>query len=116
MEIKKVGVLSCGWMGSGITQVSTMAGFDTTVLEVEQKFLDSDSAGIEKLLSECAALDGIVQNEAIFGTNTIVDPVYCIRNVAVVRSLSRPPSADEFGMTKFQVRSPFLCGKKFDPR
>ena len=37
MEIKKVGVLGCGLMGSGIAQVCAMAGFDVTVLEVEQK-------------------------------------------------------------------------------
>ena len=54
MEIKKVGVLGCGLMGSGIAQVSAMAGFDTTVLEVEQKFLDRGFAGIEKSLNRFA--------------------------------------------------------------
>ena len=54
MEIKKVGVLGCGLMGSGIAQVSVMAGFDTTVLEVEQKYLDKGFAGIEKSLSKFA--------------------------------------------------------------
>jgi 3-hydroxybutyryl-CoA dehydrogenase len=54
MEIKKVGVLGCGLMGSGIAQVSAMAGFDTTVLEVEQKFLDKGFAGIEKSLTKFA--------------------------------------------------------------
>ena len=54
MEIRKVGVLGCGLMGSGIAQVSAMAGFDVTVLEVEQKFLDKGFAGIEKSLSKFA--------------------------------------------------------------
>jgi len=54
MEIKKVGVLGCGLMGSGIAQVSAMAGFDTTVLEVEQKLLDHGFAGIEKSLGRFA--------------------------------------------------------------
>lgn len=40
MEIKKVGVLGCGLMGSGIAQVAAMAWFDVTVLELEQKYLD----------------------------------------------------------------------------
>jgi 3-hydroxybutyryl-CoA dehydrogenase len=52
MEIKKVGVLGCGLMGSGIAQVSATAGFDTTVLEVEQRFLDKGFAGIEKSLAK----------------------------------------------------------------
>ncbi|HUI83392.1 MAG TPA: 3-hydroxybutyryl-CoA dehydrogenase [Candidatus Binatia bacterium] len=51
MNISKVGVLGCGLMGSGIAQVAATAGFDVTVLEQEQKFLDKGFAGIEKSLS-----------------------------------------------------------------
>ena len=54
MEIKKVGVLGCGLMGSGIAQVSAMAGFDVTTLEVDQKFIDKGFAGIEKSLAKFA--------------------------------------------------------------
>ncbi len=54
MEIKKVGVLGCGLMGSGIAQVAATAGFDVTVLEVEQKYLDQGLAGIEKSLAKFA--------------------------------------------------------------
>ena len=54
MEIRKVGVLGCGLMGSGIAQVAATAGFDVSVLEVEQKFLDKGFAGIEKSLSKFA--------------------------------------------------------------
>jgi 3-hydroxybutyryl-CoA dehydrogenase len=54
MEIKKVGVLGCGLMGSGIAQVAAMAGFETSVLEVEQKYIDKGFAGIEKSLSKFA--------------------------------------------------------------
>jgi 3-hydroxybutyryl-CoA dehydrogenase len=54
MDIKKVGVLGCGLMGSGIAQVSATAGFEVTVLEVEQKYLDKGFSGIEKSLSTFA--------------------------------------------------------------
>src|SRR5467141_5060770 len=54
MEIKKVGVLGCGLMGSGIAQVCATAGFEVTVLEVEQKYLDTGFAGIEKSLQKFA--------------------------------------------------------------
>jgi len=54
MEIKKVGVLGCGLMGSGIAQVCAMAGFDVTVLEVEQKFLDKGLLAIFKSLAKFA--------------------------------------------------------------
>jgi 3-hydroxybutyryl-CoA dehydrogenase len=54
MEIRAVGILGCGLMGSGIAQVSATAGFNVTVLEVEQKFLDKGFAGIEKSLAKFA--------------------------------------------------------------
>ena len=54
MTIKKVGILGCGLMGSGIAQVSAAAGYDVTVLEQEQKFLDKGFSGIEKSLGKFA--------------------------------------------------------------
>src|ERR1700757_4674932 len=54
MTIKRVGVLGCGLMGSGIAQVSAVAGYDVTVLEQEQRFLDKGFAGIEKSLAKFA--------------------------------------------------------------
>src|SRR5438067_13545220 len=51
-RIKKVGVLGCGLMGSGIAQVSAQAGYETVVVEVEQKFLDKGMAGIDKSLGK----------------------------------------------------------------
>src|SRR5260370_33761472 len=54
MQINKVGVLGCGLMGSGIAQVAATAGFDVTVLEVEQKYLDKGFAGIDKSLTKFA--------------------------------------------------------------
>src|SRR5690348_1514427 len=54
MQIKKVGVLGCGLMGSGIAQVSATSGYEVTVLEAEQRFLDKGFAGIEKSLAKFA--------------------------------------------------------------
>ena len=51
-DIKKVGVLGCGLMGSGIAQVSAQAGYETVVREVEQKYLDKGVGGIEKSLAK----------------------------------------------------------------
>ena len=51
-SIKKVGVLGCGLMGSGIAQVSAQAGFDTVVVEVEPKFLEKGMSGIDKSLGK----------------------------------------------------------------
>ena len=52
MEIKTVGVLGCGLMGSGIAQVCAAAGYTTIVREVEQGFLDKGLGRIDKFLSD----------------------------------------------------------------
>ena len=52
MEIKKVGVVGCGLMGSGIAQVCATAGFDVISLEIEQKYIEKGFAGIRKSLNK----------------------------------------------------------------
>ena len=47
-EIRKVGVLGCGLMGSGIAQISAQAGYETVVRETEQSLLDRGFGGIQK--------------------------------------------------------------------
>ena len=50
MAIQKVGVVGCGLMGSGIAQIAAATGHETTILEVEQKFLEKGIASIHKSL------------------------------------------------------------------
>jgi 3-hydroxybutyryl-CoA dehydrogenase len=52
MNIKTVGVLGCGLMGSGIAQVCAASGYKTIVREVEQGFLDKGLARIGKFLGD----------------------------------------------------------------
>lgn len=54
MQIKQVGVIGCGLMGSGIAQVAATAGFHVTVLEAEQVYLDKGLKGIERSLAKFA--------------------------------------------------------------
>ena len=51
-EIRKVGVLGGGLMGSGIAQVSAMAGFDTIVREVSDELTEKSRSGIGKVLAK----------------------------------------------------------------
>jgi 3-hydroxybutyryl-CoA dehydrogenase len=51
-EIAKVGVLGGGLMGSGIAQVSAMAGFDTIVREISDPLIQKSRSGIEKTLAK----------------------------------------------------------------
>ncbi|HEY6110771.1 MAG TPA: 3-hydroxybutyryl-CoA dehydrogenase [Gemmatimonadales bacterium] len=51
-DIKRVGVLGCGLMGSGIAQVAATSGYETIVRDVAQPILDKAKAGIEKSLAK----------------------------------------------------------------
>ena len=50
MEIRKVGVVGCGLMGSGITEVCARAGYDTLVHEVSEDALGRGLRRIERSL------------------------------------------------------------------
>jgi 3-hydroxybutyryl-CoA dehydrogenase len=50
MEMKKVCVLGAGLMGNGIAQVCAQAGYDVTLRDIEQKFIDGGMNTIKKNL------------------------------------------------------------------
>ncbi len=51
-EIRRVGVLGCGLMGSGIAQVAATAGYQTIVRDVAAPVWERARAGIEKSLAK----------------------------------------------------------------
>ncbi len=55
MQIKTVGVLGCGLMGSGIAQVCAAAGYTTIVREVDDGFLQKGLGRIRKFLDDGVA-------------------------------------------------------------
>ena len=55
MEIKTVGVVGCGLMGSGIAQISAQAGLTTIVREVNEDALAKGRGRIEKFLGKAVA-------------------------------------------------------------
>jgi 3-hydroxybutyryl-CoA dehydrogenase len=52
MEIRKVGVVGCGLMGSGIAQVAAASGYETLAREVSQTLLDKGFSSIDKSLAK----------------------------------------------------------------
>jgi len=52
MQIRTVGVVGCGLMGSGIAQVCAEAGYDVLVREVNQAYLDKGLARIGAFLQK----------------------------------------------------------------
>jgi 3-hydroxybutyryl-CoA dehydrogenase len=67
MEIRKVGVLGCGLMGSGIAQVSARAGYQTVVREVDESSLERGLDRIRKFLA-----DGVARGKVTMETQTAV--------------------------------------------
>lgn len=63
MEIRKVGVLGCGLMGSGIAQVAATAGFETIVKEVSEDLIARGFGGIEKSLAKFAEKGTITSDQ-----------------------------------------------------
>jgi 3-hydroxybutyryl-CoA dehydrogenase len=64
VEISKVGVVGCGLMGHGITQVCAQAGWDVVVREVSQEKLDAGIGKIEKQLAKSVERGKLEQAEA----------------------------------------------------
>jgi 3-hydroxybutyryl-CoA dehydrogenase len=168
MDIRKVGVVGCGLMGSGIAQVAATAGFPTVVREVSGDLLQKGLTSIEKSLvrlvkkghlsaeqrsqalehlkptttlgdfADCdlvieavtenleikrktfAELDGLVQPEAVFASNTsslsitemmtatrraprflglhFFNPVPLMQLVEVVKTVVTDPAVVEVGL------------------
>ncbi|RLC96715.1 MAG: 3-hydroxybutyryl-CoA dehydrogenase [Chloroflexi bacterium] len=63
MEIKKVGVVGCGLMGGGITEVCARAGYPVVVMEVNQALLDGGLSKIQTSLERAAKREKITVDE-----------------------------------------------------
>ncbi len=52
MEVRKIGVVGAGQMGSGIAQVAAQAGFSVVLRDVEQRFLERGMNAIRRSLAK----------------------------------------------------------------
>jgi 3-hydroxybutyryl-CoA dehydrogenase len=63
MEIKKVGVIGCGLMGSGITQVCARSGYSVVVSEINDELLQKGIASIDNSLTRNVRKERITQQD-----------------------------------------------------
>jgi 3-hydroxybutyryl-CoA dehydrogenase len=102
MQVKTVGVLGCGLMGSGVAQVAAQAGYKAIVREVNQGLLDRGMARIRKFL-DGGVEKGKVTAEArartlanLTGTTSIDDLKACDLVVeAIIENLDEKARAYE---------------------
>ncbi len=82
-DIKRVGVLGCGLMGSGIAQVAAAAGYETVARDVTKEIGERARAGIEKSLAKfvekgkLAAADRDAALKRLGFTTTVADLKGC---------------------------------------
>ena len=63
MAISKVCVVGSGTMGSGIAQVSAQAGYETTMVDIKQEFLDRGMSNIKASLGKFVEKGRMKQEE-----------------------------------------------------
>lgn len=85
-EIKKVGVLGCGLMGSGVAQVAAAAGYTTVVREVDDAPLQKGKAGIEKSLAKFVEKSKITaeDRDATLGRLSFVTDIDALKDCDIV--------------------------------
>ena len=85
-EIKTVGVLGAGLMGSGIAQVAAQAGFATKVREVSEALCQRGRGGIEKMLGKAVERGKLAadQRDASLGRLEFTTAVADLRDCDIV--------------------------------
>jgi 3-hydroxybutyryl-CoA dehydrogenase len=63
MAIKKVCVVGSGTMGNGIAQVSAQAGYETTMVDIKQEFVDRGMNAIKASLAKFVQKERIKQED-----------------------------------------------------
>lgn len=63
MEIKRVGVVGCGTMGSGIAQVCAQSGYEVVVSEINDELLKKGLASIDAFLAKGIEKGKVTQEE-----------------------------------------------------
>lgn len=91
MQVKKITVLGAGLMGSGIAQVAAQAGFDVSIRDMEDRFIENGIASIKSNLdravskgrmdsADVEAVMGRIQGtcdlkEAVLGADMVIEAI-----------------------------------------
>ena len=65
MEIKKICVLGAGLMGAGIAQTAAQAGFDVSIRDMEDRFVENGMASIKNNLDRAVSKGKMEKDEAL---------------------------------------------------
>ena len=71
MGIQTIAVLGAGQMGNGIAQVAACAGYDVTMIDINQEYLDNGMLAVKNSLSRVVKKERMTQDEADFAIGKI---------------------------------------------
>src|SRR5215470_4414211 len=98
MPIQRVGVVGAGTMGNGIAHVFARSGFDVTLCDVEQRFLDRGLDSISKNL----------EREASKGKITAEDKTAALKRISPVVDRAKLAACDfvvEAATEKLEIKT-----------
>jgi 3-hydroxybutyryl-CoA dehydrogenase len=64
VEIRSIAILGAGQMGNGIAQTAACAGYEVTMIDIEQSFVERGMAAIEGSLSKLVAKERMSREDA----------------------------------------------------
>jgi len=79
-DVKNIVVIGIGLMGSGIAQISLMAGFNVTVVEIKQEFIGKGVVSIENGLKRLEAKGKLSVAENMARLDTTLDLASAVKN------------------------------------
>jgi 3-hydroxybutyryl-CoA dehydrogenase len=71
MEVRKVGVVGCGFMGAGIAQVCAQSGYEVVVAEISEQILSKGMATIEYYLGRDVEMGRLSQQDKVLTLSRI---------------------------------------------
>jgi 3-hydroxyacyl-CoA dehydrogenase len=88
VDIKNVLVLGAGLMGHGIAQVALMAGYNVTLVDIKDEFVDNGAAkieeGLKKLESKNALGEGVTAAAVLSRLTKSIDLASAVKNTDFV--------------------------------
>lgn len=88
VDIKNVLVLGAGLMGSGIAQVSLMAGYNVKLVDVKDEFVDGGYAkieqGMKKLETKGALGEGVTASDVLARLEKSIDLASAVKDADIV--------------------------------
>jgi len=88
MDVKNVLVLGAGLMGHGIAQVALMAGYNVTLVDIKDEFVDNGVAkiegGLKKLESKNALGEGVTAANVMLRLKKSIDLASAVKDIDIV--------------------------------